>query len=325
MASIRTKLREYFRIVSSSTRSKDILMYIMFLGIAAVFWVSLTLNTEIQEDITIPLELTEIPDSVTLIDNVPQALDVVVRDKGTSLVRYLWGNVPALKIQFKDYNDNIGVFLLKKNDIESRLRTYFGNSAHLQSSTPDSIRINYSSRPGIITPLKVNIDAKSHFQYIINGEISASVDSITCFSKKNQTIDIVETEPIILNNLKDTTRIKVRLKPMGGIKFVPDEVLITIPVEPLISKRQAMQVTSINNPNGQGLILFPSIVEMSYLVPMSEYSKNYENEISLFVDYNDIKMSSKIEKLPISISNAPHGFRNIEIKPDSVEYIIEQI
>ncbi|MDE6305700.1 MAG: hypothetical protein K2L90_03835, partial [Muribaculaceae bacterium] len=78
-----------------SSRGKDYLVFLLFLCVSYVFWLLLTLNNEIQEDLEVPVELVEIPDSITLISEIPPSIAVSVRDKGSSLARYVWGNTPT--------------------------------------------------------------------------------------------------------------------------------------------------------------------------------------------------------------------------------------
>ena len=66
----------------TSTRGREILLFLVFLLISYIFWLLLTLNNEVQEDLEVPITLTNVPDSVTLISDVPPSLKVSVRDKG---------------------------------------------------------------------------------------------------------------------------------------------------------------------------------------------------------------------------------------------------
>ncbi|WP_438638198.1 hypothetical protein [Muribaculum gordoncarteri] len=65
----------------TSTRGREILLFLVFsLSPTYSGWL-LTLNNEVQEDLEVPITLTNVPDSVTLISDVPPSLKVSVRDK----------------------------------------------------------------------------------------------------------------------------------------------------------------------------------------------------------------------------------------------------
>ena len=57
--------------------------------------------------------------------------------------------------------------------------------------------------------------------------------------------------------------------PMDGMRIIPDRVIVTVPVEPLIVKKKKVRIDVTGLPDGVGLITFPSVAEVSYLVPMS--------------------------------------------------------
>lgn len=309
--------------IISSSRGKDSFLFLSFLGISYVFWLMLTLNNEIQEDFDVPFEITNVPDSVTMIDNLPSKINVSVREKGSSLIRYRWGNVPKLKVRFKDFSSE-GKFILGKSEIDSKLRSYFGGNTQIISFSPDSIKTTYTSQKGRKVKLRINADVSSNFQYIINGAITADTDSVLIFASEKypNDIDCVETLPIVKHELKDSFTIVVDVKKISGIRIIPDKVTVTIPVEPLISKKRNIAIKAVNVPASTRLITFPSSVEIDYLVPMSMYHSETE-DINISVDYMATKNGEK--KLPIILSNMPDIFHNISISPDSVEYIIEQL
>ena len=311
---------------SQSTKGRDLLIFLLFLGVASIFWLVSNLNNEIEEDIEIPIEIIEIPDSITILDELPTNINVTLREKGTSLVRYIFGNNAPLKVSFSNYAQGEKYterLIIKHNDIELLLKKYFGNGIQIASIQPDSIKVSYTSSFKEKRKLKINADISSHFQYIINGEISANIDSVDVYkiSDIDTIIYVVNTQPIKRTELKDTTIITVHIKPIKGYKIVPDNVTITIPVEPLIAKEQSILIKTANVPDSVDLILFPQVAEITYLLPMSKY--NISNEIEIIADYNSTKSSNSL-KIPLSISNIPIDYRNIDLLTDSVEYIIEQ-
>ena len=108
----------------SSARGKEVLLFMLFLLISYVFWLLLTLNNEVQEDMDVPVELVDVPDSVTIITDVPQVIKVSVRDKGSSLMKYRMGGTKVMKINWGDYILTDNKFLVSRADLSSRVRDY---------------------------------------------------------------------------------------------------------------------------------------------------------------------------------------------------------
>ncbi len=303
-----------------SSRGKDVLLYLLFVAVAFVFWVFLSLDTEVQRDFELPLEVQELPDSVTVIGQIPSEISVSVKGKDSQLLRYMWGKMSPVKFK---WNENLAenAFLLSHVKLEARLRDYFGSGVQVVSCRPDSVRAAYTTLPGIKVKLNVQADIHPNLQYIISGPIRADVDSVTLYSSTDlpHSLKFVSTEPVVKSELKDTMRYEVKVKPIAGVRIVPDKVIVMVPVEPLISRRRTINLDVMNLPPDKGLITFPSKVDISYLVPMSAYNDDYP--VKAFVDYNDIKPLRK--KVPVSLSVIPEIYHNLSFAPDSVEYIVE--
>ena len=308
----------------SSARGKEVLLFMLFLLISYVFWLLLTLNNEVQEDMDVPVELVDVPDSVTIITDVPQVIKVSVRDKGSSLMKYRMGGTKVMKINWGDYILTDNKFLVSRADLSSRVRDYCGTGSQVVTVSPDSLRLNYTTSPGRRVVVKVVADLQPSFGNIISGPICTNVDSVLLYSVKDlpHSLVSVETVPIVRGGLTDTTVITARIEPIAGVKMVPDQVTVTVPVEPLIARKQYAPVIVKNMPSDMGMITFPSRIEVSYLVPMSMYNDELY-DVNAYVDYNDVRRSVN-GKLPVTLSLLPEFYHNTEMSPDSVEYIIEQ-
>lgn len=303
-----------------SSKGKDVLLYLLCVLVAFVFWLLLSLDTESQRDFIVPVELVDKPDSITMVGLMPPSIDVSVKAKESQLLRFEWGGLSPVKFKWSEYKSE-SVISISKAKLDTRLRDYFGSSVTVVASRPDSISLPFTSRPGRKVKLVVNADIHPNFQYIISGPITANFDSVVVFSTADlpHSFRSVETEPLIRSGMKDTVRYEVRIKPMPGIRVIPDKVVVTVPVEPLIAKKTEVQVVAVNVPEGSRLITFPSKVVMSYLVPISDYHVDYP--VKAFVDYKQIRGGH--HKLPVTLSAMPQTFRSVSFSPDSVEYIIE--
>ncbi len=121
-----------------SSRGKDVLTYLMFVAVAFVFWVFMSLDTEVQRDFEVPIEISEVPDSVTLIGQAPEILSVSVKGKDSQMLRFLWGKISPVKFKWKE-NISDNYMHLPATRIDSRLREYFGPGIELVSYRPDTI------------------------------------------------------------------------------------------------------------------------------------------------------------------------------------------
>lgn len=310
--------------ISRTARGKNMLTFIIFLVISTIFWFLMSLNDEVQQNYSISLELTDIPEDVTFLSTPPSTITVNVKDKGRALIRYDLGSTPKLRLGYKDFvktSDNR--LLISDQQLNNYIRDIFGSGTQVISTKPDSISLRYTSRPGDKLPVFLDIDAQTAPQFIIYDRPKIDIDSVVVYSSTGIPTSVlsISTERLSLRNLNDSITTEVSLIPPTGTRVIPSKVSVTIPVQPLIIKKKVLNVTTKNIPRHTNMLTFPASVEISYLLPMSLYSDDEFTPVAS-TDYNDA-VSSSSGTIPVTISNIPDYYRNVTVKPERVEFIIE--
>lgn len=317
------RLKDNTRRALASRKGHNVLLYLLFVCVAFVFWFFLSLDNEVQRDFEIPMTITNVPDSVVLIGDVPPRINVVVYAKGSQLLPYTWGRMSELKLKFSESSTFGGkTFQLSKARLEARIRDYFGQSVQVLSIKPDSLKVDYTTSPGVKLPLRVIADVEPSLQCVINGDITCDYDSVTVYSMYPLPYDLryVDTDPIALSNLRDSTTVMATVQSIPGCRIIPERVPVHIPVEPLIAKRRQAQIDVINLPVDVGFITFPSVIDVNYLVPMSLYNADFP--IKVYVDYNTLTPGAT--KIKVNLSPPPEMYHNVTLSVDSIDYVLEK-
>lgn len=307
----------------SSSKGRDILLYLVFVIISFAFWAILSLNNLIQDNYKVMFRITGIPQGVTMINDYPREFNVTVKNNGYVLLKYMIGDNPEITVDFKEYANGNGQILISRQELEDMLVAEFGSGTSIVSFSPESLSIKYTSLPGKKVPVEIFGDYVANFQYVVNGEIVAVPDSVTIYSDAGNlsAINKVRTEKIISRNLTDSLYVKIAIQNIKDVRAVPDSVDVMIPVEPLVTKRSSIPVIVKNLPENVSVVVFPSSVQVSYLLPMSLYNDRLDDKFEASVDYGDIQGNKA--KLPVRIEIAPEIYQNIQLETDSVEYVIE--
>lgn len=307
----------------SSSKGRDILLYLVFVIISFAFWAILSLNNLIQDNYKVRFRITGIPQGVTMINDYPREFNVTVKNNGYVLLKYMIGDNPEITVDFKEYANGNGQILISRQELEDMLVAEFGSGTSIVSFSPESLSIKYTSLPGKKVPVEIFGDYVANFQYVVNGEIVAVPDSVTIYSDAGNlsAINKVRTEKIISRNLTDSLYVKIAIQNIKDVRAVPDSVDVMIPVEPLVTKRSSIPVIVKNLPENVSVVVFPSYVQVSYLLPMSLYNDRLDDKFEASVDYDDIQGNKA--KLPVRIEIAPEIYQNIQLETDSVEYVIE--
>lgn len=314
-----------FRELIFSSRGKDVLIFLLFTCVSYVFWVIMSLNDDAQRDLDVRLEITDVPEGVMFISDVPKFIQVNVRDKGTVLAGYYWNGTPGLKLCYEELihyplKDRVA---LPEQELTARVRSLFPSTTQIAGIRPDSLSLIVTDLPGSTAIVVPDVQVVPSPQCVISGPITISPDTVTVYSARHLAAvpRTVRTMTISRSELTDTLVAEVRIHPESGVRIVPDRVTITVPVEPLIAKKRTVPVTLLHGTSASthGVVMFPSQVTVSYLLPMSLYSSE-SAVITVNADFYERSGS----KIPLTLGAIPDYYQGVTITPDSIEYLIEQ-
>lgn len=311
------KVKDVFR----SQRGRNILVFLVFLVISTILWCILSLNEEDQFDVRMPVRLTHVPDSVTIITTPPATISVSMRAKGTQVIKQSIGNPPAFDIDFRAFRTRNSV-LLRDADVKAVTRAAYSGASILVAS-PDSINLKFTTRKGVPMPIVIDYQVTAGPQSTIAGRPTLSFDTTFIYSTGRipSKLNSISTEPIRLTDLNGPTTTRVRLVAPRNSRVIPDSVEVTFNVEPLISKTRKVVIEPVNVPAGIKLITFPAQTEVFYMVPMSIYNDS-DPHFRVLADYNSI--SSRSNKIKLRLRDVPGNLQNVHLQADSAEYIIER-
>lgn len=294
-------------------------MFLIFVGIAAVFWYVLALNDETQSSYDLTLDITDVPDSVTFISTPPARVHVTVRDRGLNLMRYQLSGLPHLAINFREYAEE-GRFRVTHSSLLSSLRRVFGSNATISSVTPDSLNVVYTTYPGKLVPIVLDYDV-SAVSGMVMGAPQIDVKEVEVFgTSKMDTVKRVYTEKVVLGSLDKTTTVEVPLRQPAGTRVIPSSVNVTFVVQQLVKKESEVLVEPDNIPLGHDILFFPSRVRVSYYVPMNRYGETAV-PVKVEASFNEA-FNATTDKVAIRVvSQAPY-VSNVELLQDSVEYTV---
>ena len=156
------------------------------------------------------------------------------------------------------------------------------------------------------------------------GDISITPDSVFIYGDEAVTRSIKEVNisPVNVTGLAEPLERNIMLRPIKDVRIEPRRVKLSVPVEPLIRKELSVPVVVRNAPTSLSVIVFPSSLKVSFLLPQSLYKKTH-NDIVAIVDYNDIEQNPQAHKVHIATVEAPVIYSNIKLSSDSVEFIID--
>ena len=126
--------------------SKEILLFIFFVGLSGIFWLSLTLNETYEKDFAVPVSIADIPKNAVLTSEEVDTIHVTIRDKGLLLVGYKYGDaLRHFRLPFRNYTFNNGSGVVPASEIQKYIYRNLSSSSKITSIKPDKLEFFYSS------------------------------------------------------------------------------------------------------------------------------------------------------------------------------------
>lgn len=307
-----------------SQRGHNLLTFAVFLVISTMLWWVTALNDEGQADVRMPVKVTHVPDSITIISNVPKTMSVSLNARGTLLMKLNWGRVPDFNIDFRQYRVGNNI-LLSDTELKSIARNSF-DGANITVISPDSLNLYFTSQPPVILPVNPDYIVTPGPQATIAGLPRLSSDSVKVYTlgRLPDSVEAITTEPLRLNSINESVTRKVALLAPPNSRVIPDSIDITINVEPLIFKTRKVAIEAVNVPIGKKLITFPAQIDVMYMIPVTDY-KTAEPHIRVTADYSTINFDGTSRNVRLRISEASDNLQNVHLAADSAEFYIEEL
>ncbi|MDR1525955.1 MAG: YbbR-like domain-containing protein [Tannerella sp.] len=308
---------------------KEILIFLFFLLLSFFFWLLQNLQQDYEKQVELPLRYKNVPPEWVLSEDNPQKVSILLKDKGTTLMYFLWETYfSPIDISVSGLPDTPDrSFHITARELETMISKQLISSPSIASIEPHDITIKYdllSSRSVPVIP-NVIVNTKPGFQ--VSGDITISHPKISLYgsSKFLDTLNGIRTKLYTIENASGTRELTVGLDLPAGVKTDQETVRLTVPVEEFTEKKVRLPVSCHDIPAGYALRIFPSIVEVACNIPLSRFKELNEEDLRIRLPFDEFEENRSTGKLPVRLTEKPSWVANVVIVPDEVEFIIEQL
>ncbi|MBE6276318.1 MAG: YbbR-like domain-containing protein [Bacteroides sp.] len=308
-----------------STMSREFLIFLFFVFVSFSFWLLQVLNDDYETELSIPLKMKNIPEDVVLTSELPNTIKVGVKDRGTVLVNYLWGQtLYPVTLDFADYSDKGSQVRIPSLMLSQRITSQLNQSTKLLTVKPDTLEFIYTKGEARKVPVKLRGDVKADRQYYIADTIF-SPDSVMVYAPKPilDSITAAYTQRIDIKQISDTLRTRAEFQKIKGVRFTPSYSDVTFLVDVFAEKTVEVPVVGINFPKDKVLRTFPSKVKVSFQVGLSRFREVTAEDFVVVVDFEELNNDAS-EKCKLILSKQPLGVNHVKVSPREIDYIIEQ-
>ncbi|MFA6873056.1 MAG: YbbR-like domain-containing protein [Bacteroidaceae bacterium] len=308
-----------------ATKGREFFVFICLFVLSGVFWLLQTLNESYQTELTIPVELVDIPQEAVVTEDLPANIKIFVEDKGFLLMTYFVGSkLPPVVLDFMKLRTNGNHVVLSSGDLKKIISPQLHSSTKLIAVKPDKVEYYYSIGEQRKIPVELHIKVGGRSNYIVTDTVMQP-DSVLAFAPLNILSDLkkVDTELAVFTNINDTVHRIVSLCPVKGVKFVPASVQVSLLVDLLTEKVLEIPIAGVGFPADKVLRTFPSKAKVRFLVPYHRSSTIRPADFRVEVKYSDL-LNGGDGKCRPQVVDFPNEASHIRVEPTTLDFLIEQ-
>lgn len=322
-----SKIVGYFSI-EKIKNDRRIIAFSVCLFIATALWFLNAMSKNYVTTVTYPVKFIEPPENMFMTSTPPKRFLLKVEAHGFSLLRHkLTLSTSPLVFNLKTIWENNGKnqnnFTIQTQQLREQITDQVSNEITVSDITPKVISFVFDSLATKTVPVKANIQTVFKPQFYLNGLIGFEPESIRISGPASilDTIRFLKTEFHKITDIDATIEKPVRILHPENTNIAKKTVTLKIPVERYTEKEIYLPVEVKNKPEDATIKLFPSEVQISFLVGMSEYENITAADFKAFVDYS--QTSDDSETLEVKIESKPPFIQMLRISPQSIEFLIE--
>ena len=321
LAQTKNFMRNFLRI----NNSREFLVFLFFLSVAFLFWYLMTMNHEYEMKYKVRLELKHLPENLIVIEPLAKEMTVVLKDKGDKLVEYkARGKMKTLAIDYRQHANIKGHTAIYGAELNKLLSTGLASSTEIVSVSLDTLQYYIADARGVKLPVRWQGVVEADKRHAVE-QVRMIPDSVLVYiaPQIRDTMTAVYTSPIRLVDLSDSVNYEIDLaSDKRGVRYEPSKVMLSAAVSPYVTKTVQVPIKGYMFPYGQQLKTFPSKVNVSFRVSLSDFRDVTDEDFKIRVRHS--QLSDNISgKVLLSVDEKPNNVSDIVIEPNEVDYLIE--
>lgn len=308
-------------------KNREFLIFLFFFALSAVFWLLQTLNETFETEVVVPLKLNNVPSNLIITSDLPDELHVTVQDKGSILMKYLYGQpLTPVTVDYKNYDFGgmAGRVQVQEAEVRRAIAAQLFSSTRIQSIKPDTLEFFYNRGLKKKVPVLISGVIEPAQQYYLR-HVVAKPDSVVVFAPSSilDTLQAAYTQNFYQAGLVESKNLQIPVRPIRGAKFIPDVLDVQIDVDIYTEKTVEVPIVGVNFPADKDLRTFPSKVKVTFKVGSKSYKSITSDDFVLVISYEEL-INNESSKIPLHLKSIPEGVSSVRIHPSEVDYLLEQ-
>ena len=312
-----------FKKIRSLYKTRKFNVFVFFVLLALIYSMFSKLTSNYTKTIVFVVKPVDVPSDQVVLDQSIDSIGLELEAYGYNLAKY-YIDQPIIEISLNDLNKVKSKYQWTKQRNFSDLQSKFNKSIRLVSSSVDQIEFiieQYESKK-VPVELKLELDYKSGFDSFNEYKLSKDSIMITGPNSLIDTINMIQTHKLVLNQIDSEINTKIRIKPSENknITHSDTELDFQLKVEKFTEESIKVPVTIVNIDDNMKINYYPKVVSVLYRVSIREYKSVNPMDFRVECDLNTINRGNSV--LISSITKKPSNVRKCRIENNQIQYVI---
>jgi len=312
-----------FKKIRSVYKTRKFNVFVFFVLLALIYSMISKLTSNYTKTIVFVVKPVDVPSDQVVLDQSIDSIGLELEAYGYNLAKY-YIDQPIIEISLNDLNKVKSKYQWTKQRNFSDLQSKFNKSVRLVSSSVDQIDFiieQYESKK-VPVELKLELDYKSGFDSFNEYKLSKDSIMITGPNSLIDTINMIQTHKLVLNQIDSEINTKIRIKPPenNNITHSDTELDFQLKVEKFTEESIKVPITIVNIDDNMKINYYPKVVSVLYRVSIREYKSVNPMDFRVECDLNTINRDNSV--LISSITKKPSNVRKCRIENNQIQYVI---
>ena len=312
-----------FKKIRSVYKTRKFNVFVFFVLLALIYSMLSKLTSNYTKTIVFVVKPVDVPSDQVVLDQSIDSIGLELEAYGYNLAKY-YIDQPIIEISLNDLNKVKSKYQWTKQRNFSDLQSKFNKSVRLISSSVDQIDFiieQYESKK-VPVELKLELDYKSGFDSFNEYKLSKDSIMITGPNSLIDTINMIQTHKLVLNQIDSEINTKIRIKPPenNNITHSDTELDFQLKVEKFTEESIKVPITIVNIDDNMKINYYPKVVSVLYRVSIREYKSVNPMDFRVECDLNTINRDNSV--LISSITKKPINVRKCRIENNQIQYVI---
>ncbi|WP_318308785.1 CdaR family protein [Flagellimonas crocea] len=316
-----------FKKILIGLNKKKVKIFLLFLLCSFLAWFISNLSETYESRAYFTLNYRNLPDSLLLGKNSDELIEVKLRTSGFQFLYYkIFKHRVDIDVSQAEYRN--GGYVMSDDVLKRQMDQQLSQNISLLDLDRPLLKVDLYQVDSKKIPVRPNLDLKLEQNYILDGKVQVSPDSIQVKGPKAEidTITVIKTSRIQLSNINSDFSNEVSLvfpKGLDNTIFSVGKATVFGKVSKFSEKVFEVPIQVLNVPEGYQIRTFPNSVTIFCKATIERLKEISVSDFEVVADYGQLD-GSESSSLFLEVRERPQKVYDVKLEENTVNFVLEQ-